>query len=191
MSTVEWVGTIFAALSVWMTARQNLLCWPTGLANNVLFSFLFIHDRLYADFGLQIVYVALGIYGWYEWLYGGENRTQLPVTHTPRWVRLLVAPLLVMATVSIARSLQSAVAWMGGPPPDFLYWDSATTAGCLIAQWMLARKWLENWLLWILTNLSYIGLYGMKERYLLCALQVLFIALSVNGYRSWRRSLPT
>jgi nicotinamide mononucleotide transporter len=189
VNATEWIGTIFGLLCVWLTAKENLWCWPTGLANNLFFAMLFGHDRLYADFSLQIVYVALGLYGWYEWLRGGPNRETLAVSRTPSRIGLLLAPLFLLSTVAIVWSLRQAVAWVGAPAPDYLYWDSATTAAALVAQWMLARKWLENWVIWIGTNVSYIALYGVKGRFLLCLLQVMFIWLSINGFRRWRRSL--
>ena len=189
MSAAEILGAAFGLMCVWLTVRQNIWCWPTGLLNNVFFIVLFVQDRLYADLVLQVFYIFLGLYGWWHWLYGGQARDTLPVTRTPaRWATAL-ALLGVAATLGLGLGLREAARWMNAPPASWLWWDSATTVACLIAQWMLARKLLENWMVWIATNVSYVGLYWTKQRFLLCALQTVFIALSVKGYRDWRRSL--
>ncbi|HXG65859.1 MAG TPA: nicotinamide riboside transporter PnuC [Blastocatellia bacterium] len=189
MSVAEILGTVFALLCVGFTVRQNIWCWPTGILNNIFFIVLFVKDRLYADLALQVIYIALGFYGWWMWLYGGKRRSRLPVSRTPAFLLWSLAAVFVVATFLLARALNKAAVLMGVPGPDFVYWDSATTVACLIAQWMLGNKLIENWPVWIATNVSYIGLYSLKHRYLLSALQVVFIVLSVIGYLRWKREL--
>lgn len=189
MSYSETLGTIFALLCVWLTVKQNIWCWPTGILNNLFFIVIFTHDRLYADLLLQLFYVVLGFYGWYQWLYGGQDHRPLQVTRTPAFTLALLGVLALLSTFLMASGLREAARLIGAPPPSWLYWDSATAVACLIAQWMLAKKFLESWPIWITTNISYIGLYFTKDRILLCALQVVFIVLSVKGYFSWKKSL--
>jgi nicotinamide mononucleotide transporter len=188
MDKTEIIGTAFALICVWLTVKQNIWCWPTGILNNAFFLALFVKDRLYADLLLQVIYIALGFYGWWMWLYGGENRAELPVSQTNERVWLRLAAIFVFGALLLAFGLKEFARAMNFPPASFLYWDSATTVACLLSQWMLTKKLLENWIVWIATNLSYIGLYAMKERPLLCALQVVFIVLSAIGFVKWLKS---
>lgn len=189
MSWTEVLGTLFGVICVWLTVIQHIGCWPAGILNNVFFLMLFAKDRLYADALLQGVYIAVGIYGWHHWLHGGRERTPLPVSATPARAWPLLGLAFATGTAGLAALLVRGAGVIGVPPPDRLWWDCSTTVLCLVAQYMLTRKWLENWVVWIATNLSYIGLYAVKGRYLVCALQVVFIALSVQGWRAWRRDL--
>src|SRR6476660_1627300 len=79
----EVLAVIFGIVSVYLSTRENIWSWPTALVNVALYFVVFYETKLYADMGLQVVYFALSLYGWYEWLYGGENRTELHVSRTP------------------------------------------------------------------------------------------------------------
>jgi nicotinamide mononucleotide transporter len=160
-----------------------------GLANSSFFIVLFVGDRLYADVILQAVYIVLGIYGWYMWLHGGRERSPLPISTTRPRQWLVFLAVFLAAAIAMALFLVWFARVSGLPPPSLVYWDSATTAACLVAQYMLARKHVENWIVWIATNVSYIALYLVKERPLLAFLQIIFIVLSVRGYRHWRREM--
>jgi nicotinamide mononucleotide transporter len=188
MSWFEILAIAFTLVCVWLTVRQNIWCWITGIIGNIFLIILFIADRLYADLFLQTIYIALGFYGWWMWLYGGESKTELRVSQTSNRMWLQLAAVFLIGTFLLAFALKEFAHRMGFPPASFLYWDSATTVACLIAQWMLTKKFLENWLVWIATNISYIFLYAMKERVLLCLLQIVFIILSVMGFAQWLRS---
>src|ERR1035437_10581176 len=83
MNPFEIVAAIFGVISVFLSVRQNIWSWPTAIVNVGMYIFVFFRSRLYADTGLQVVYVVLNFYGWYQWLYGGKNRTELPVSRTP------------------------------------------------------------------------------------------------------------
>ncbi len=190
--TIDWteiIGIAFALICVWLTVKQNIWCWPTGILNNIFFIILFAELRLYADLFLQIIYIWLGFYGWWMWLYGGENKTELKVSKTKKETWLLLFVIAIAGTFLLAFGLKEFAKAMNFPPASFLYWDVATTVCCLIAQWMLTTKLLESWIVWIATNISYIGLYAMKERPLLCALQIIFIVLSAKGFVDWLRSM--
>src|SRR5437879_11990050 len=91
MSPYELVGLLFGILSVWLTTRENVWCWPTGLVTVGLYIIVFGQAKLYADMGLQVVYVALCLYGWYEWLHGGPDHGALRVSRAPRAAGLALA----------------------------------------------------------------------------------------------------
>ena len=185
MNSYEIIGTILGLVSVWLTVRQNIWCWPTGLVMVALYAVVFFQAKLYADAGLQVVYFALQIYGWYEWLRGGKARSKLNVTR----VRLRLGVVLVV----IAATATAAMGYMLATKTDAAlpYWDSTATVLSLIAQWMLARKIIENWLVWITVDLLSIGIYAAKALYPTMALYAAFLALAALGWIEWRKSLNT
>ncbi|MBV9879545.1 MAG: nicotinamide mononucleotide transporter [Gemmatirosa sp.] len=182
MSPLEIVATLFGIVSVYLSARQNIWSWPTALVNVLLSVPVYYAARLYSDMGLQVVYAALSLYGWYEWLYGGENRTELPVTRTPsRQVPLLVAIAVVVALA--LGTLSSRLTNASWP-----YLDASLTAASLVAQWMMTRKLLENWAVWIAVDVVYVPLLAYKHLYAFAVLYVIFLGLAIAGHVEWRRS---
>jgi nicotinamide mononucleotide transporter len=185
VNSYEIIGTILGLVSVWLTVRQNIWCWPTGLVMVALYAVVFFQAKLYADAGLQVVYFVLQIYGWYEWLHGGKARSKLNVTRIR--LRLGVVLVVIAATATAAMGYLLATRTDAALP----YWDSTATVLSLIAQWMLARKIIENWLVWITVDLLSIGIYAAKALYPTMALYAAFLALAALGWIEWRKSLNT
>jgi nicotinamide mononucleotide transporter len=183
MSALEALAALFGVVSVYLSVRQNIWSWPTAIVNVALYTVVFYQSRLYADMGLQVIYVVLSFYGWYQWLYGGKNRTELQVSRTPR----RVAFLLIVIGVAAAGSLGSLLHRTTNAALPYL--DSATTATSLVAQWMMTRKLLENWLVWVAVDVVYIGMFIYKSLYITAGLYLVFLILSATGYFRWRRSL--
>lgn len=185
MSWLEAVAVAFGIVSVYLSVRENIWSWPTAIVNVALYILVFFQARLYADMGLQVVYVALNAYGWYQWLYGGANRTELHVSRTS--ARL--AAVLVLVGVACAALLGTLLA--RHTDAALPYVDSATTSTSLVAQWMMTRKKLENWLVWVAVDVVYIGMFVYKDLYLTSGLYAVFLVLSAMGYVQWRRSLAS
>ena len=183
MSALEIVAAVLGLVSVALTVRQNVWCWPTGAVMVALYAYIFWVNRLYADAGLQVVYFVLQFYGWYEWLHGGEGRAELPVGRASARLLLVLAVLGAAATAGLGSAL---IRWTN---QDVSYLDSTITVFSLIAQWMLARKLLENWLIWMGVDVLGVGVYGYKRLYATAVLYAVFLALAAAGYRSWRKSL--
>ncbi|HXI14173.1 MAG TPA: nicotinamide riboside transporter PnuC [Thermoanaerobaculia bacterium] len=183
MSWIEIIGALFGAVSVYLSVRENIWSWPTAIVNVFLYIFVFHGAKLYADMGLQVVYLVLSFYGWYQWLYGGTGRTELPVSQTPpkRAMLMLLAAALfaVVLGVTLKKSTDASLP----------YWDAATTSFSLLAQWMMTRKLLENWLIWIAVDVVYVGMYIKKALYPTALLYAVFLVLAVLGYRAWKKSL--
>jgi nicotinamide mononucleotide transporter len=183
MDPLELTAVAFGVVSVWLSTRQHIASWPTALVNTALYLVIFQRAHLYANSGLQGVYFALSCYGWYEWKYGGATRSGLVVTRVTRrlalWLLLLVVVLAVVLGFVLSRFTDSALPWL----------DSATTAASLVAQWMMTRKLLENWLLWIVLNVIYIAMYYSQGLKPTAGLYVAFLVLAFLGYRDWRRSM--
>lgn len=183
MNALEYVAAFFGVVSVYLSVKQNIWSWPTAIVNVGLYTFVFHASRLYADMGLQVTYVIISFYGWYQWLYGGRNRTELKVSRTPRKVAVLLAFIgvsfaLLLGTV-LHRTTNAAVPYL----------DSLTTSTSLVAQWMMTKKLLENWMVWVAVDVVYIGVFISRALYPTAGLYLVFLVLSVMGYRQWRASL--
>jgi nicotinamide mononucleotide transporter len=183
MSSIEIVAAIFGVISVFLSVRQNIWSWPTAIVNVGLYIIVFYESKLYADTGLQVVYVVLNAYGWYHWLYGGKNRTELPVSRTSARLWLLLVALGATGTALIGTLLYRKT------DAALPYIDAATTSTSLVAQWMMTRKLLENWIIWVAVDVVYIGMYIYKSLYVTAVLYLIFLILSAMGYVQWRKSL--
>jgi nicotinamide mononucleotide transporter len=179
----EVLAVVFGIVSVYLSTREHIWSWPTALVNVGLYFVVFYEAKLYADMGLQVVYFGLSLYGWYEWLYGGANRTELHVSRTtrPLGVRLLVIGVVCAALLGtlLARFTDAALPYV----------DSATTSTSLVAQWMMTRKILENWAVWMAVDVVYVGMFIFKHLYLTAGLYTVFFVLAAMGYVQWKRSL--
>lgn len=175
--TEAW-GFVTGGVCVWLVVREHLWNWPVGLANNVFFFVLFWRSRLYADMGLQVVYFGLGVYGWLNWIYGGEHRTALRISRTTRIEWLALGAAIPLSTWGLREVL---IAVNGAAP----FWDSLTTVLSLAAQYLLCRKRLENWLFWIAADVIYIPLYLSRHLPLTAVLYGVFLVMCLFGVRTW------
>ena len=180
---IELFAVIFGLIAVYLNTREIIWGWPIGIVGVVLSGILFYEVRLYSDLILHVIYVVLGFYGWYEWLYGGREDSALQVTTlTPRTLLLLVA-LGGIGTVAIGYLFDRYT------DANLAYWDAFTTSFSLVGQYMLAKKKLENWILWIVVDAVAAGIYVYKELYLLALLYFLYLGLATYGYYRWRSTL--
>jgi nicotinamide mononucleotide transporter len=183
MSAIEWAAAAITLLSVTLSAKQNIWSWPTAILGVALYIDVFWRARLYADMGLQFFFIAISIYGWYEWLYGGKNATPLPVTRAP--LRVHVAGALITIAIAIGfgyflhRTTDAALPYI----------DSTLAWFSVLAQWQMARKYLENWFLWIAIDVGSIAMYLFKKLYVTAGLYAVFIVVCAMAYREWRASL--
>jgi len=179
---LEMLGFATGLACVVLVVRQKIANFPIGIASNAFFLVLFARHRLYGDASLQIVYVGLGLYGWYSWLYGGSHRQQLEVaTASPR-VRLAMAFLIAVGTQLLMLTLYAS----GGSAPIL---DALTTMLSLAAQLLLNRKYIENWYLWITADVLYIVMYLERGLNLTALLYAVFLLLCLVGLFQWRREL--
>ena len=181
----EWAVFVTGVVTVLLVVRQNIWNWPLGMVNCALLFVVAVDAKLYSDGGLQIVYIVLGGYGWWHWLHGNPlERDALPVTRTPRREAAIIAGLAVVGYVALGLLLDH------GTDTDVPWYDAFPTTASLVAQYLLTRKYVENWPVWILlVNIPYIALYASKDLPLLSCLQLLYIALSVAGWVSWRNAM--
>ncbi len=185
MDWLGWLVFVTGVAAVGLTVRQHLLNWPIGIANSAALLAVAIPAKLYADAGLQVFFIVLGLYGWWHWLYGNPaRRNALPVTRTPRREALVLVLISVATYAGIVAVLTSLT------DTDVAFFDAFPTTASLLAQYLLTRKYLANWAVWVLlVNVPYVALYLYKDLPLLAALQPLYIGLSVWGWFDWRRSM--
>jgi nicotinamide mononucleotide transporter len=183
MDPFEIIGVVTGILGVWLTTRQKIWCWPVGLVSVVAFIVVFFRAKLYGAMGLQFVYVGLIGYGWYAWLYGGVGQRALLVSRLPR--RLVAVLVAVGAGASLVLGF-----WLGRRTDEALpYLDGFTTSFSLVAQWMQARKYLENWVVWVVVDVVYVVMGLSQGLTLTAGLYVIYVCLALIGFRDWRRSL--
>lgn len=183
MDPLELAGVATGVVAVFLTVRQNPWCWPLGIVNVALFAVVFTRSRLYADAGLQLVYLALCAYGWWQWTHGGPRGGALPVARTPPRIALALAAVATLFALALGTLLARTT------DASYPHLDSALAAGSLAAQWLQARKWIENWWVWIAVDVVYVGLYLAKDLAATALLYALFTVLALSGALAWRRSL--
>jgi nicotinamide mononucleotide transporter len=185
LSAIEVWAVFFGVAGVALTIRQNVWCWPVGLVNLGLSLVVFYQAKLYSDTALQLVYVALSLYGWYHWLHPGMGRRELPVSR----ISAREAALLLALGTAFALALGSFLRYRTDAALPF--WDAGTTAASLAAQWLQTRKIIENWHIWIVADVVYVGMYVVKGLWPMAGLYLLFVILAVLGLRAWARSLAS
>jgi nicotinamide mononucleotide transporter len=182
ISLTEVLGFVTGAACVYLVVRQNIWNFPLGIANNLFFLMLFGQARLFADAGLQLVYIVLGAQGWYNWRFGGKDRTALKVERASGRLLLLTLGFVPLGTWLMVLILRA----MNGAAPLL---DALTTALSLAAQFLLNRKVIENWWLWITADVLYIYLYLTRCLHLTAVLYGVFLCLCLAGLIRWQRAL--
>ena len=180
---LEYTAVAFTFACVALTVRQNIWCWPMGIIGVSLYGVLFWQERLYGNAVLQLVYLALSVYGWYAWLRGGENHQPLRVRRSGTVMLTALLFLGAVASVGLGYFL-----W-GRTDASSPWLDASLTSFSLVAQFMLTRKLLENWLIWMTVDIFYIWMFIAQGLYPTGALYVAFFLLSARGFVEWRRSL--
>lgn len=181
-SRAELLG---AMLGVWMVVcnmRVNPLAWPLAMLSSALYLLVFWEARLYGDASLQIVFIVVAAWGWWQWLRGrqadGSALRVRPMRPAGRGAALLAfAGLWLLLGFLLARHTDTDVPW----------WDAFPTAGSLVGQWLLGRKYIENWPAWVAVNMVGVALFAYKGLWLTVGLYVLFALMALAGWRAWQR----
>lgn len=183
MNPLELVAAAFGVVSVWLSTREHIASWPTALVNTALYFVVLDRAQLYANAWLQVFYFGLSCYGWYQWKFGGETHTGVVVSRAPVRTLAMLAGIAILSTLLIAGGLarftDAALPWT----------DAATTSVSLCAQWMLTKKLRENWAIWAVVNIVYIGMYASQGLWPTVALYAVFFLLALQGWRAWSKTL--
>jgi nicotinamide mononucleotide transporter len=180
---IELLASIFGIVYVILATRQNIWCWLAGIINVALYIFIFFNAKLYGDMSLQIVYLILSFYGWYCWKYSKSDRNAiLVISKLKRNTGLLLLLIVIIMSIVFGYMLSFTNS-------DIPYWDGLTTALGLVATWMTARKILENWIVWIFTDLLCVEIYHYKELHPTTVFYFIMAIIAVIGYNKWKKSI--
>ncbi len=180
-SLIEVLGIITGLLGVWLTVRQNILCFPVGILNVSIYAFMFSSEgiRLYADALLQCIYLILLAYGWIHWKKSRKTFTIPIQTINLFSIKVIYVSFLgfILLSLFLQHFTNASLPWL----------DSALTVLSLVAQWMVARKMIANWILWIIVDIIYIPLFLYKGLPLTSILYLVFLILAIKGYFDWSK----
>jgi nicotinamide mononucleotide transporter len=179
-SLLETSGVITGILCVYLAAKNNIWNWPIAIISVLIYIFIFFEAKLYADTGLQVYFLVMNFYGWYFWSQK-EKHQKVPVSSISFKEIILSVSAIVVFTAGLGYFLYM------GTDASFPFIDSFCTACSLIAQIFLARKVLENWLIWIFVDIIYVGVYLSKDLHLTAGMYTLYIVIAAIGYRDWRK----
>ncbi|MDE5851388.1 MAG: nicotinamide riboside transporter PnuC [Alistipes sp.] len=188
---LQLAGITLGLLYLWLEYRADIRLWVVGLIMPVVHGVLYYRSGLYADCSMQAYYVLAGLYGWAVWQRGRRQKnptarttgTAFAIARTP----LRQVPLLVGAYALVHVSIYWVLIRFTNSTVPF--WDSFTTALSVVAMWMLSRKYAEQWLVWLVADLTTVGLYCYKEIPFTAGLYLLYSALAVAGYLRWNRQI--
>jgi len=182
----EIIAAGLGFIAIFLQIKQNVWYWLVSIIMVSMYIYIYIDARLYADMSLQVYYLIISFYGWYMWLYGeklNDHKTQLSVS--------TISQNLLVILTSISIVLFFIIAWilLHFTNSDLPYWDSFTTSLSFVATWMLARKKIENWLIWIVVDAASVGIYLYKELYPTAVLFLFLTLLAFVGYSKWKKDL--
>ena len=179
---LELVAFVLALAMVFCNIRVDPLGWPLAIVSSLLYFLLFWNSRLYGDASLQIFFAAVAGWGWWQWLRGTDEQG-----HALR-VRRLGANGRMSVLVAIAIAWPATALFLRRfTDTDVPWWDAFPTAASVVGQWLLGRKYVENWPTWIAVDVVGAALFAYKGLWLTTVLYAIFVAMAAVGWRSWRR----
>lgn len=183
MLTLEIIATLSGIACVYLQTREKILAWPFGILSVVLAAIVYYENRLFSDVMLHVIYIGLNAYGWWNWAHRGTEQSAAPI------LTLSLRSWLIWSGVILIGSyvLGSTMGYFARA--DLPYMDAFTTTGSLVAQYLMARKILQNWIIWIVVDIVAINVYIYKELYLFSFLFAVYLILCIKGYIDWRKSM--
>lgn len=179
---IELIGSLLGIAYVLLAIKQNILCWLIGIISCAIYMVVFFVTKLYGDMSLQAFYLVMGFYGWYAWYKQNDSTGKIVITSVSRSVFLW----LLFSIVTMTWAFGYILTFTDDPIP---YWDGFTNALGLAGTWMTARKYLENWLLWIFANVVCVGIYFYKGLYPTVVFYAIMALLAYRGYLIWQKEL--
>jgi nicotinamide mononucleotide transporter len=185
LTVIEIAAVILGLLSVYLTTKENIWCWPTGIAMVILYIIVFYNARLCSDMLENFVYIFMQGFGWYYWIYGKKDtgKNNVPVTRMVMKSVFIWASIITIATIVVGYFMSAHT------NADFAYLDALTTVMSLAAQWFLSIKLIESWILWITVDVISTNIYAMKGLYFTAGLYGLFLILATMGLVKWYKSM--
>ncbi|MDA3953885.1 MAG: nicotinamide riboside transporter PnuC [Bacteroidales bacterium] len=182
---IELLGLIFGLLYIVLSIKQNIWCWPIGFITSALYVYVFLVTKFYADMGLQVYYLLVSIYGWYNWMFGARSKIQddlkISKINLKLGINLIIVTILLFGVI--------AFILVNYTDSEIPYWDSFTTAASFVATWMLAKKIIEHWIIWVVVDLVSLSLYIYKGLYPTVILFAVYTILAILGFIEWKKEL--
>jgi nicotinamide mononucleotide transporter len=178
---LELISFVLAVINVVLNIRQSHWAWLFAVISSAAYGLVFFNSRLYGDMGLQLVFIAVSLWGWQQWLSGGSSGAGLVVTRLGRRSWLLAAAAWLAGFFILSWFLRRYT------DTDVPHADAFLTAGSLVGQVLLSRKKVENWHVWIVVDVLYVGLYLYKQLSLTAVLYAVFVVMAAVGLRAWSR----
>jgi nicotinamide mononucleotide transporter len=180
---IELLGVITSILFTLLSIRQKPAAWIFGIFSAIFYAIVYFNTKLYASMALQSYYFAISIYGWFYWLKGSKTeQAQSELSVQKVNIKLITTVLMIGLPVNIV------LWWLLRVCNDsYPVLDSLTTTLSIIATWMLARKYIENWLIWIVTDAISIGLYLYIKLFPTSILFIIYTVLAIIGYFEWKK----
>ena len=189
LNVLEIIGTVVGLVYLWLEYKASIYLWIAGIVMPAIYIVVYYRAGLFADFGINVYYLMASVYGWCLWQLGkkGKDDTpkEFPITHTPLRFYIRLAGLFVVLWLLFAWVLITFTS------SDVAWFDSFTTALSVIGLWMLARKYVEQWLAWVLVDLVSSVLYVYKGLYFTSALYALYTVIALFGYWKWKKQVVT
>jgi len=188
VSYIEFTGSLAGVAAVWLATRSNILTWPLGLINIILFFLIFWQVSLYSDVFLQVYFFIISIYGWINW--SREQKEHIPLwrlSSYQRWITFTVTVLLTLMMGFLMSHIHHVFPDLFENPAAFPYADSFVAVTSVIANTLMAKRIVENWILWILVNLFGVTIYFLKDIIFVSIEYLIFLGLAIVGHFHWRR----
>ncbi|MDA9554934.1 nicotinamide riboside transporter PnuC [Pelobium sp.] len=184
---IEWFGVITGALCVYLAAKENILNWPIAMLSVTTYIYIFYQAKLYGDTLLQFYFLGTSVYGWYYWTFGQSKslKSERPVSTLLKkdWLIILFVQVIFCVLIGILLDKYTDT--------DVPFIDSFCTVMSFIAQYLMTRKKLENWLIWVIVDIAYIPLYIHKNLLATAVLYFVFLLIALKGYFDWKRTLTS
>lgn len=176
---LEIVGTIIGFVYLWQEVKASIWLWLTGIVMPAIYTVVFYKSGLYADFGIQVYYIVAALYGFLFWKFGKKQDKPLPIVHTSVRQGVILFLITVLVFIPIYLILTK---FTDSTVP---FYDSATTALSIVALWMLAKKHVEQWFVWIAVDAVSSALYFYKGIYFTAVLYTVYTVVAFYGYKKW------
>ena len=183
---IEVFGAIAGIVFIFLEIRVSVWLWPVGIITSAVYVWVFLNEKLYADMSLQVYYIVISIFGWIWWLKGTSRENEkLQITN----LQFKTGIRLMLIFVILFAAMWSTLKYLTDSPVPA--WDAFITAGSAVATWMLARKILQHWLLWIIVNAAAVTLFIKIGLYPTAILYAVYGIMSFIGLREWRKIIIT
>ena len=180
---LEIVAVFFGLLSVWYAKKEDIKVYPTGIISVVIYVYICVGVKLYADMGINFVYFVMSIYGWYAWTKKDASKNILPISFCSKKEHLINLFMFLFFLIVLIYALTNFT------DSNVPYWDSFTTAIFIVGMWLMARKKIENWIFWIIGDAISIPLYFYKGLVLTSFQFTIFLIIAVLGYIEWKQKI--